>query len=528
MGGEEVALSGPDLRQGVPFTALVEGEMLLGHADGEPVLVARQGDEVFAIGASCTHYGVSLAGGILVDGTVRCPAHHAAFDLRTGEAVRPPALNPVACWTVERRGDQVYVTGKREEAPARQASVGTGIQREPASVVIVGAGAAGSAAAETLRREGYQGRITMIGADDSVPYDRPNLSKDYLAGDASEEWIPLRPPEFYAEQGIDLALGIHTTSIDTAGKRILASSGESYEFDALLIATGADPIQLPIPGSDLPHVYYLRTLADSRAIIASAENARRVVVMGASFIGLEVAASLRAREIEVHVVGPESRPLERVLGPQMGDFIRTLHEEHGVTFHLEQTAARIDADAVTLHNGKSLPADLVVIGAGVRPALTLAQQAGLAMDRGVVVNEYLETSTPGIFAAGDIARWPDPHTGERIRVEHWVVAQRQGQTAARNMLGRRERFDAVPFFWSNHYDVSIHYVGHAERWDRVEITGSVEDQDCSIAYRLGDRVLAVATVSRERVNLQAEAAMERLDWMALDRLVSSQEQCHHA
>jgi 3-phenylpropionate/trans-cinnamate dioxygenase ferredoxin reductase subunit len=342
----------------------------------------------------------------------------------------------------------------------------------PSSVVIVGGGAAGSAAAEMLRREGYGGPITMISADDAPPYDRPNVSKDYLAGSAPEEWIPLRPPEFYGEHGIELLTGRRVTALDAAARRVTLDDGATRGYGALLLATGADPVRLPAHMHTGVPVHYLRTLADSRAIIAAATGgAKRAVVLGASFIGLEVAASLRERGLEVHVVAPESRPLERVLGPELGDYVRTLHEAHGVVFHLGRTAGGIDDAGVTLGSGERLAADFVVAGIGVRPGLALAEGAGLRMDRGVSVNEYLETSAPGVYAAGDVARWPDPHTGERIRVEHWVVAQRQGQTAARNMLGARERFDAVPFFWSRHYDVAINYVGHAERWDEVELDG---------------------------------------------------------
>jgi apoptosis-inducing factor 3 len=504
MSSEQGKPSGPDLSQGVAFADIADGGMLLGHVGDEAVLLARRGEALYAIGATCTHYSGPLAEGLMVDDTVRCPWHHACFSLRTGEALAAPALNPVSCWRVERQQDRVIVREKlADTTPAKAAGASVG------SIVILGGGAAGNAAAEMLRREGHAGGITMLSADDSVPYDRPNLSKDYLAGTASEDWIPLRPASFYQEQGIDLVLGARATRIDTAPKRVELADGRRYGFDRLLLATGAEPVRLTVPGADRENVHYLRSLADSRALIAAAKAAHRVVIIGASFIGLEVAASLRARGLETHVVAPESRPMERILGPQLGDFIRALHEAHGVVFHLGQTATTIDARGVTLTGGETLAADFVVIGIGVRPATALAEQAGLACDRGVAVDAYLETSVPGIFAAGDIARWPDPHSGEAIRVEHWVVAERQGQAAARNMLGRREAFAAVPFFWSQHYDIAISYVGHAEKWDAIEVAGAIAKQDCAVSYRRDGRLLALATIFRDRQSLETEAAMER-------------------
>ena len=495
-------LEGPDFEKGYETANVREGEMLLGHAFGEPVLVARRGDDLFAIGATCTHYGGPLAKGLMVDCTVHCPWHHARFDLRTGEAIAAPALNNVACYKIERRGERFLVTGKIDKKSERKP------KSSPASVVIIGAGAAGGAAAEMLRREGYDGPVTLIGADESLPYDRPNLSKDYLAGNAPEEWIPLRPPEFYREQKIDALTNTTVTSIDPKAKQLTLSDGRSLGYGALLLATGAQPVHLTIPGADLPHVFYLRTLTDSRRIIKKAKDARRAVVIGSSFIGLEVAWSLRERKLEVAVIGRDSVPLAKVLGTEMGNLVCATHEAHGVKFHFGRTTAAIRDRYVELDDGTKLDCDLVVVGIGVRPNTHLAEQAGIAADNGVLVNEFLETNVPGIFASGDIARWPDPRAG-RIRVEHWVVAQRQGQTAARNILGAREPFTIPPFFWSNHFDVHIHYVGHGSGGDETSVSGDLKAKDGSVIFSSDGKLSAVASVGRDRENLEAEVALER-------------------
>jgi NADPH-dependent 2,4-dienoyl-CoA reductase/sulfur reductase-like enzyme/nitrite reductase/ring-hydroxylating ferredoxin subunit len=495
----------PDLTQGVPLDGLADGGMIVGRVGDEDVILARRGADLFAVGASCTHYHGPLTEGVMDGDTVRCPWHHACFSLRTGEALRAPALDPIACWRVERVGGNAFVRDKIS-APQRAKKL---VRNAADPIVIVGGGAAGLAAADMLRREGFDGGITLISADSAQPCDRPNLSKDYLAGTAQEDWIPLRPPEYYTQQRIELVLDARVASLDVKQRRVQLDGGKTYGFGALLLATGAEPVRIPVPGATDSQVHYLRTFADSRAIVAKAASARRVVVVGASFIGLEVAASLRARNIEVHVVAPDKVPLERVMGTQVGAFVRKLHEQHGVVFHLGQTVNRVEGSRATLSDGSGIEADFIVLGVGVRPSITLGEQAGLTVDRGIAVDEYLQTSAPGIFAAGDIARWPDPHSGERIRVEHWVVAQRQGQVAAKNMLGQRVKFDAVPFFWSQHYDLAINYVGHAEKWDKVEIDGSLDAKDCAVTYKLGKRTLAVATIFRDLQSLQAELAMER-------------------
>lgn len=494
--------SGPDLTQGIPSGDLGEGSVLTGQVGSDAVLLLRNGGKVCAIAAHCTHYHGPLAEGLVVGDTIRCPWHHACFSLKTGEALAAPALSALDCWQVEERGGRIVVGGKiAQPAPKK-----TGAASE--RIVIVGGGAAGFAAAEMLRRRGFAGSITMLSNDDAAPVDRPNLSKDYLAGSAPEEWLPLRGDDWYVANDVTLKLKIEVTTLDARAKQVMLGDGSTIKFDKLLLATGAEPVRLQLPGAGLPHVHTLRTLADCRAIIANAEKAKRAVVVGASFIGLETAASLRMRGIEVHVVAPEKRPLERVFGPELGDLVRTLHEEHGVNFHLENSVTSIGTKDVILKTSGTLAADLVVLGVGVRPRLALAEQAGLAIDKGVSVDEHLETSASGIFAAGDIARWPDPISGARIRVEHWVVAERQGQVAARNMLGERVPFHAVPFFWSQHYDVPINYVGHAEKWDSVEIEGDLMKRDCVVRYIQGGRVLAVASIYRDRDSLKASAAME--------------------
>jgi apoptosis-inducing factor 3 len=506
MASQEATPKGPDLGAGVPFDSLTDGVPLVGRAGGDQVLLVRRGNDVFAIGATCSHYGGPLGDGLVVGDTVRCPYHHARFDLKTGQAIGCPALNGVPSYRIERAGNLVVVRSKVEAASP--ATMPSGV---PSSIVIVGAGAAGHVAAETLRRYGYGQPIVIVGAEETVPCDRPNLSKDYLAGTAPEEWLPLRTPDWYAEKRIDIRLGVAVKSIDVAANRVQLEGGKVLDYGGLLLATGAEPTRLSIPGGELPHVRYLRTLSDSRAIITRAQTAKRAVVIGASFIGLEAAASLRTRGLEVHVVGPESRPLERVLGAEIGDFVRALHEEHGVVFHLGQTPESIDADGVVLKSGDKLPADLVVVGIGVRPNTALAERAGIRTDRGILVDAYLETNVPGVYAAGDVARYPDPKTGDLVRIEHWVHAQRMGQCAAKNLLGKREPFTDVPFFWSQHYDVPIAYVGHAEKWDRIDKTGSAPGRDLVQAFRRGDDTLAVATIYRDKESLEAELAMETGD-----------------
>jgi apoptosis-inducing factor 3 len=504
MSGQEET-KGPDLSLGVPISDIPASGLLQGHVGEENVLLARRGEEFFAIGSTCTHYGGPLAEGVRDGDTVFCPWHHACFSLRTGEALRAPALNPVACWSTEQRAGRIFVAAKKEAQPVAPIPSAAAIS----TIVIVGGGAAGLAAAEMLRRVAFGGRIVMLSDDEAAPVDRPNLSKDYLAGTAPEDWVPLRPDTWYRENHINVRLDTKVAGIDVRAREVQVGRGERIRYDRLLLATGAEPVRLAVPGADAPHVHTLRSLNDCRAIIAAAQAARSVVVVGASFIGLEVAAALRTRKLDVAVVAPEKHPLEKVFGAELGSFVRALHEEHGVGFHLENTVATIERNRVLLQGGTALAADLVVVGIGVQPRVALAGEAGLKLDRGVSVNQYLETSAPDVFAAGDIARWPDRHSGEAIRVEHWVVAERQGQVAARNMLGARERYDDAPFFWSQHYDVPINYVGHATEWDAVDIEGDIGKRDCMVRYRKNGTLRAVASIYRDIDNLKAALDFQR-------------------
>ncbi len=509
-------VTGPDFKAGIELKRLTENEPLLGHFDDEPVILIRQAGDVFAIGATCTHYSGPLAEGLVVGETIRCPWHHARFSVRTGEAEGAPALNPVDCFNVVQDKGQVRIDGKKT------VDFRVACPRNPESVVIVGAGAAGAACADMLRTKGYPGPITLAGEEEPGPVDRPNLSKDYLAGTAQEDWIPLRDRQYYRSINVELITGDPAVRIDTAERHVSLRSGRGLKYGSLLLATGAEPLSLPIEGATLPHVHRLRTLADSKTIIAHAERAKKCVVIGSSFIGLEAAASLRQRGLDVTVVGRDTVPLAKVLGPELGAFVQKLHEQQGVKFRLGATPRAIRETRVEIEDGDPVEADLVVMGVGVSPRISLAKEAGLKVDKGVVVGERLETSAEDVYAAGDIARYPDPISGAPVRIEHWVLAERQGQSAARAMLGIGGVFGDVPFFWSQHYDVSISYSGHAGSWDACEVRGDLSKQDACVIYRLRGKTLAVATVGRDHVSLEVEAAFEQGDMEKLEQILQRQ------
>jgi len=484
----------------------LESGSLGGRAGEEPVLVSRIDDELFAVSATCTHYGGALADGLLGQDVVRCPLHHACFSLKTGEALRAPALDPLDRWKVDIQGDLVFVREKLPTSSLRKASTQTEVEK----IVIVGGGAAALACAIELRKLGYARAITMLSADDDPPYDRPNLSKDYLAGTAPEEWIPLRSSQWYRDHAIELRLGLEVTAIDSEARSVHCSSGESFQFDRLLLATGSEPNRLSSPGFERDNVFTLRSLSDARAIIGQAKAGTRAVIIGSSFIGLEAAAALRKRGVTVDVVSPEHVPFERVFGAELGELFKTLHEDNGVRFHLGKTAASFNGRSVFLADGRQIEADFMLVGIGVRPRLAVAEEAGLDVADGVLVDRFLETSAPGIYAAGDIANYPDPATNERLRIEHWTVAERQGQIAAANMLGLRKTLDSAPFFWTEQYGVVVRYVGHSSRAEEIRVVGDLARHDATVRYYETGRHRASASVNRDKVNLEDEFQLEQL------------------
>jgi NADPH-dependent 2,4-dienoyl-CoA reductase/sulfur reductase-like enzyme/nitrite reductase/ring-hydroxylating ferredoxin subunit len=502
---QQQAAAPPDFAGGIAAADLSEGGMLVGRVGKEEVLLARVGGKLFAVGAHCTHYHGPLGEGLLVGETVRCPWHHARFCLRTGVALAAPAIDPLERWMVEERDGVIRVGPQVAEAPAKP-------RRRPADgprrVVVVGGGAAGFAAAEMLRREGFDGSLTMLSADADAPYDRPNCSKDYLAGQAQPEWMPLREKAWYADNAIDLQLEAEASGLDLAARSVSLKDGRSFGYDALVLATGAEPVRLPIQGFDRPDVHVLRSLRDADAILAAAERAKRVAVVGASFIGLETAAALRNRGLEVHVAAPEAVPLARVMGEEIGRWVRGLHEKMGVVFHLGQGVRGWADGALMLDGGATIAADLVVLGVGVRPRTRLAEAAGLEVDRGILVDSRLRAGAD-VYAAGDVALYPDPRTGHPIRVEHWVHAERQGQHVARMILGEDAPFTDPPFFWSVHPDATINYVGHAEAFDPPTVDGSLERGDAEVPFAQGGRLMAMATVGRDVRSLQVGVELER-------------------
>jgi NADPH-dependent 2,4-dienoyl-CoA reductase/sulfur reductase-like enzyme/nitrite reductase/ring-hydroxylating ferredoxin subunit len=522
------AAPGPDLASGFAVADLPAGRMVAGSVGGKPVLLINDGGYLCAWSGSCTHMGAPLGEGILVDGEIRCPWHHARFSTSTGEAVGAPAFAPLTSFKTTVREGRVFVTEPTPE-PARSSAdtptpedafvpetppaIEPAKRAQPQSsksaprVVIVGAGAGGHACAELLGRSGFTGSVTLISDDPDPPYDRTECSKGYLTGTTSRT-DSLLPPAAHA-----VYRRAKAEAINVAERWVRLDMQDRVPFDVLVLATGAEPNRAKVTGLDRENVYVLRTLQDADALMEAAARARRVVIIGASFIGLEAAAALKQRKLDVHVVAADEVPLEKLLGPEVGRMIRGVHQEKGIVFHLGVKPRSYDGTCLTLDDDSTLEADFVVLGIGVRPRTELAQAAGIDCAAtedggGVLVNDHLETSAPGVFAIGDIARYPDAHVGERIRVEHWVHAQRQGQHVARGILGQGGAYRDLPFFWSAHFDTSLSYLGHVGEIVGSQVDGSIVGRDFAIAYTGQGREKAFVTCNRDIAALKIEAQWE--------------------
>src|SRR5262245_30679097 len=493
-----------------------DGEMKQVDAGGTNILLARVNGKYYAVGATCPHYGGTLAEGALCGERIICPLHHASFDVKTGDLLEPPAFDALPRYEVKIDGERVIVAVPDDADDRRTPPmVERDARQDERTFVILGGGAAGYMAAQTLREDGFRGRILMVTREDRLPYDRPNLSKDYLQGHAEPEWMPLRPDEFFNDHEIEVLRGRYATRIDAKAKTVSFKDGDQLAYDALLVATGGEPRTLQIAGSDLQNVLTLRSFADSDAIIAAAEQAKRAVVIGASFIGMEAASSLKTRGLDVTVVELEQAPFKKALGGEIGLLFRKIHEDNGVRFRLGAKIARIIGDgkveAVEIESGEKIDADLVVVGVGVKPATDFLKGVELSDDGGVVVDEYLRAAD-GLYAAGDVARFPSPLAGERQRIEHWRTALQQGRVAARNMAGRAVSYTSVPFFWTRQFDAGLLYVGHATSWDEIIIQGDMSTQNFLAFYVKGDHVRAVAGTNRDR-DVAAVEGLMRVDRM---------------
>ncbi len=471
---------------------LTEGTPVLVKAGDDDVLLTLLDGTVHAVGNKCSHYECPLNEGLALGNEVTCRCHDARFDLRTGKALSAPALNDLPAYPV--RIDKGDVLVGPVDKPRFPKPEGT----DQRTFLIVGGGAAGNAAAETLRREGFAGRILMVTAETDLPYDRPNLSKEFMSGDAKPEWMPLRSAKFYANQKIEVLSGTPVASLDPGKKTAVLSTGQSLSYDKALLATGGAPRKLPVPGGDGEGCFQLRSFADARLIAEAAGAGKRAALIGAGFIGMELASSLRKRGLEVMVVSPEELPMARLLGEEVASSLRKRHQKEGVTFvsgaSVAQISGRTGAKTIVLSDGKKLEADFIVCGIGVRPVVDYLEGTGMVQDGAVPVSPQLRTKYPDVFAAGDIAVVPDRLSGAGARIEHWVVAERQGQHAARAMLGSNASYAEVPFFWTRQTGVSLKYVGFARQWDQVAFRGDVEAGKFLAAYYSGGTLLAAASL----------------------------------
>ncbi|MGB3692158.1 MAG: FAD-dependent oxidoreductase [Spirulinaceae cyanobacterium] len=482
---------------------LQEGEMQEVSVEKTKVLLARVEGKFFATGANCTHYGAKLINGVLKGDRLVCPWHNACFGVKSGEMLEPPGLDDLPAYKVEIKGDDVVVTVP-ENAPQQCVPEMASYDADADSrvFIILGAGVAGINAAETLRKAGFLGKVVMLTAEDELPYDRTMLSKKYLQEKSDDNSLPLRSQQFYQEHDIEVLTNHRVKEVDATQKQITFSDNSTMNYDALLLATGCKARKLDIPGFDLANVFTLHNHEDAQQIVAAAKKASQAVVIGSSFIGMEVAASLRKQDLAVTVISPDAVPFASILGEEIGQIFRQVHEKNGVVFHKETKATKFvgnsKVEEVILKDSTSLPADLVVVGVGVEPATSYLKGVELnEKDHSIPTNEYLQVKE-GLYAAGDIARFPYWQTEKPTRIEHWRLAAQHGRIAAYNMAGKEVKFKGIPFFWTGQYNLKLRYAGHATSWDEVIIEGNLEEQEFIAYYIKDQQVLAVAGCNQDQ------------------------------
>lgn len=475
---------------------LKNGEMKQIEADGKKILLARVGNRFHATSGECPHYGAPLAEGLLCGDRVICPWHKSVFRITDGTLLDPPALEGLTHYEVFVEGERVYLRWPESE----ESSASSPKASDNRCFVLAGVGAAGTAAACHLRELGFAGRIVAISAEKEMPYDRPALSKEFLSGEVGADMLPLRPPEFWDEQRIE-RITDRIVDVKPAEHHIVLSNAGTLSYDRLLIATGGAPRTLETPGADLGNIFTLRSEADAQAILKAAQPGVRVVVVGGSFIALEVAAALAHRKLPVTAVVRESVPFAKGLGPEVGSILQKWHEDHGVVFRLKEEIASFEGQGIVRHvrlkSGEQLPADLVVVGAGVQPATSFLQSLPKREDGGLTADSALRVADD-IYAAGDIAAFPEIYSGQTTRIEHWRVALQHGRAVAVNMLGAVQDFTGVPYFWTRHFDDSFEYVGHAEGWDDLILQPGDQPPAFMAFYIKDGRILAAAACQRDK------------------------------
>ncbi len=490
-------MSDSDWKKTVSEKSLQPGKPVVATVDDQEIMLVRIGDRIAACGNKCSHYGGPLNQGLIVGDKVICPWHNARFEVSSGAIDSPPGLGGVASYEVKTENGEVFVRPREQSG-----SQGSSPSGKEASILILGAGAAGDTAADSLRSAGFKGKITLVTQEEEAPYDRTVLSKGFISGEAKAEWLPLREQDFYRKGNVDLVTGKRIVKFEPESKTATLDDGTTLQGDQVLLCTGSVPRKLDLPGSNLPNVFYLRSMKDAQAIVGAVKGATKAVIIGASFIGLETASGLRERKIDVHILAPEEVPLAGVFGERVGKRIQRIHEENGVSFHLGRTAKELQGSErvsrVTLDDGTTLDADLVIIGAGVTPAVDYLKESGLLENGAVPVNGRLETKFSGVFAAGDIAVVPEPRSDRTLRIEHWVVAQRHGMHAAQAMLGSEADYDEPPFFWTMQYGNSIKFTGSAAGYDEIVYRGDVDNDTFSAGYFRHGKLCAVSTIGRGR------------------------------